>query len=68
MNTANMMMLSGERTPSTRCASQSVSPRRGIGIVTLFSLLMMRAKPRRAISVPMVKTSELIPVTAISRP
>ncbi len=51
-----------------RWAKKSVSPSRGIGIVTLFSSLMIRAKPRRPISVPMVKTSELMPVTAMTRP
>jgi hypothetical protein len=41
---------------------------RWMGTVTVFSSLMMRAKPRRPISVPMVKTRELMPVAAMRRP
>ena len=57
-----------QQTPRTRWARKSVSPNRGIGMVTLFSLLMIIANPLRPISVPIVKTSELIPVTAMTNP
>ena len=62
------VMLSGERMPRTRVLMKSTSPSRSIGTVTVFSLLMMRARPRNPMSVPIVKTSELIPVAAMIRP